>query len=53
MRESLIRVDPAGAAQRAMSSRLERREYSVPAVNSLWHLDGNHKLIRCVLITVG
>lgn len=24
----------------------KRRRYSVPAPNSLWHIDGNHKLIR-------
>ena len=24
---------------------LKRRQYSVPMPNSLWHLDGNHKLI--------
>lgn len=46
VRESLIRVSPAGAAQRALSHRLHRRTYRVAGPNSLWHLDGNHKLIR-------
>ena len=27
-----------------------RRKYSVPASNSLWHIDGNHKLIRYKLV---
>lgn len=46
VRESLIRVNPAGAAHRALSQRLHRRTYSVAGPNSLWHIDGNHKLIR-------
>ena len=31
-----------------MSSRraLHRREYKVPSPNALWHIDGNHKLVR-------
>ncbi|KAE8207396.1 hypothetical protein CF327_g7354 [Tilletia walkeri] len=29
---------------------LPRRVYSVPFVNSLWHLDGHHKLIRWRLV---
>ena len=27
-----------------------RRTYSVPSPRSLWHIDGNHKLIRCVIV---
>lgn len=27
---------------------LRRRQYSVPGPNALWHIDGNHKLIRYV-----
>lgn len=29
---------------------LRWRQYSVPGPNSLWHIDGNHKLIRSVII---
>ncbi|CAD6883940.1 unnamed protein product [Tilletia caries] len=29
---------------------IERRIYSVPFVNSLWHLDGHHKLIRWKIV---
>lgn len=43
VRESLIRVNPAGAAY---THRLHRRTYSVAGPNSLWHIDVNHKLIR-------
>lgn len=28
-----------------------RRQYNVPAPNSLWHIDGNQKLIRSVFLT--
>lgn len=53
MRASVIRVDPAGAAQRAMSHRLHRRAYRVAGPNSLWHIDGNHKLIRWRIVFHG
>ena len=46
VRDSLLRLDPAGVAQRSLSSPLERRVYSVPGPNFCWHMDGNHKLIR-------
>lgn len=29
---------------------LRRRQYSVPGPNSLWHIDGNHKLIRYQIV---
>ncbi len=41
----MLRIDPEGAAYRAMSHRLQRRVYRVAGPNSLWHIDGNHKLI--------
>ncbi|KAL2076327.1 hypothetical protein ACEWY4_028079 [Coilia grayii] len=32
---------------RALANRtLRRRQYSVPGPNCMWHIDGNHKLIR-------
>ena len=30
-----------------------RRPYSVPGPNSLWHIDGHHKLIRWRIVTHG
>jgi len=45
IRESLQRVDPDGVAVRWAVS-IERRKYRVLSPLSLWHLDGNHKLIR-------
>jgi hypothetical protein len=43
--ESMRRVDPAGVAQRK-SRAVVRRVYHVADVNSLWHIDGTHKLIH-------
>jgi len=48
VREAMVRVNPRAAALRAMSHTLHRRTYRVAGPNSLWHLDGNHKLIRYV-----
>ena len=48
IRESLMQVDPEGIVSRWITS-IRRRTYSVAAPNSLWHVDGNHKLIRCVV----
>ena len=45
VRQCLRRVDPIGTALR-WRPVLFRRKYSVPTPNSLWHIDGNHKLIR-------
>ena len=45
VRESLYRVDPVGMQDR-LRYRLHRRQYNVPHPNSLWHIDGYHKLIR-------
>uniref|UniRef100_A0A8D3CS75 Integrase catalytic domain-containing protein n=1 Tax=Scophthalmus maximus TaxID=52904 RepID=A0A8D3CS75_SCOMX len=53
VRQSLLRTNPAGAALRAMSHRLHRRKYRVAGPNSLWHLDGNHKLIRWRIVIHG
>nr|XP_023666600.1 uncharacterized protein LOC111843332 [Paramormyrops kingsleyae]XP_023666601.1 uncharacterized protein LOC111843332 [Paramormyrops kingsleyae] len=41
------RVDPHGVWMRTLQlTPRRRRKYFVPAPNSLWHIDGNHKLIR-------
>ena len=45
MTESLIRIDEAAVAMR-WSQVIRRRVYQVPGPNALWHIDGNHKLIR-------
>lgn len=47
IREMMRRVDPQGTLFRALSLRaVHRRRYHVPSAQSLWHVDGNHKLIR-------
>lgn len=45
IRECLTAVDPVNTALR-WAMPIMRRVYSVPHPNALWHLDGNHKLIR-------
>ena len=45
VRQSLLRTDPSGVLQRWRES-IRRRVYSVPGPLALWHIDGNHKLIR-------
>ena len=45
VRESVRRVDPEGTALRFRST-LKRRQYNVMFPLELWHIDGNHKLIR-------
>ena len=45
IRESMRRVDPEGVAVR-WAATVQRRKYTVCSPLSLWHIDGNHKLIR-------
>ena len=45
IRDCIAEVDPVNTALR-WAATTHRRTYSVPRPNSLWHLDGNHKLIR-------
>ena len=45
IRESLLRTDPVGLMERWRRT-FRRREYHVKYPLSLWHIDGNHKLIR-------
>lgn len=52
VRESLYRVDPWGVGQRSRRL-LHRRKYKVPGPNSLWHIDGNHKLVRWRIVVHG
>ena len=47
IRQSMRRVDPEEVLLRALEmSIIRRRHYSVAGPLSLWHIDGNHKLIR-------
>ena len=45
VRESLFRVNPEGVSIR-WASTVQRRTYYVASPLALWHIDGNHKLIR-------
>ena len=50
IRQSMRRVDPEGILLRALElNTIRRRQYSVAGPLSLWHIDGNHKLIRYVV----
>ena len=47
IRESMRRVNPEGVLLRALELRtIRRRQYQVSDPLALWHIDGNHKLIR-------
>lgn len=48
-RETLIRLDPVGVVVR-LRSLCYRRKYSVYGPLALWHVDGNHKLIRYTVL---
>ena len=45
IRASISRVDPVGIALRR-TRVINRRIYQVNGPNSLWHIDGHHKLIN-------
>ena len=52
VRESLMRTDPVGMMNR-WTQAIKRRKYQVKSPLTLWHTDGNHKLIRyCVYLTL-
>ena len=52
IRDSMLRVDPWGVQERSRRI-LHRRRYRVAGPNSLWHIDGNHKLIRWRIVVHG
>ena len=52
VRDSLWRIDPRGIQSR-FRGILRRRQYNVDSPNSLWHIDGHHKLIRWRIVTHG
>ncbi|XP_019857141.1 PREDICTED: uncharacterized protein LOC109585483 isoform X2 [Amphimedon queenslandica] len=45
VRESMYRVDPEGCIDRRIGL-MKRRKYKVPGPRYLYHIDGNHKLVR-------
>ena len=53
IREAMRRTDPEGTVVRALQIRVtHRRSYNVRAPMALWHMDGNHKLVRYIIIIV-
>lgn len=52
VRASIHRVDPDGVALRReqAAKRIKRRIYWSPYPHYMWHIDGNHKLIRWHMI---
>ena len=51
LRASIHRTDPNVASRRHLAVR--RRVYHVEAPNSVWHIDGNHKLIHWRFVVHG
>ncbi|KAG9261339.1 hypothetical protein AMEX_G26352 [Astyanax mexicanus] len=50
----MLRTDPQGLLERTLCLHtVRRRVYNVPAPNCLWHIDGNHKLIRWRIVIHG
>lgn len=52
VRASIHRVDPSGVEERRHRA-IKRRVYSVEYANKVWHMDGNHKLIRYKFVVHG
>ena len=49
VRQMMQKEDPEGTVTRWMNT-VKSRVYSVSGPNALWHIDGNHKLIRYLVI---
>ena len=45
VRDAIHHTNPAGPLSRRRAP-IRRRMYSVPCPNYVWHIDGNHKLVR-------
>ena len=43
--KAIVRVDPVNSRLR-WACLVQRRKYSVPGPNSLWHIDGHHSLMQ-------
>lgn len=52
VKKALALVDPVGVVVR-LNHQIKRRVYKVPGPNALWHLDGNHHLIRWKFVLHG
>nr|XP_055036502.1 uncharacterized protein LOC129423984 [Misgurnus anguillicaudatus] len=52
VRQSLQELDPIGRSFRRRRT-IRRRIYSVATSNQLWHIDGNHKLVRWRMVFHG
>ena len=52
LRQTIHRVDPVNTTLRRAKT-VKRRVYHVEGPNSVWHLDGNHKLIRWQFVIHG
>ncbi|XP_068689842.1 uncharacterized protein [Montipora foliosa] len=52
LRNAIKRVDPVGRRLRSMNT-ICRRQYNVRSPLALWHMDGNHKLIRWRFVVHG
>ena len=52
VRDSMLRVDEDGVRCR-FGQAIKRRSYHVEMPNSLWHIDGYHKLIRWHIVIHG
>ena len=51
IREAMRRINPEGTLLRALRLHaINRRSYQVVSPLALWHIDGNHKLIRYTLL---
>jgi len=48
----MLQINPCGVEQR-MHTILHRHRYKVKGPKSLWHIDGNHKLIRWRIVIHG
>lgn len=51
VRKSLLRIDGLGQVLRKHT--IIRREYYSPRPNSVWHMDGHHKLIKWGIVIHG
>lgn len=52
IRDSMHRLNPSRQTLRSMTV-IRRRTYRVPSPLALWHIDGNHKLIRWRFVVHG
>ena len=50
--ESLLRVNPSGVESRQRTCII-RRSYNVASSNALWHIDGQHSLVRWKVVVHG